>query len=191
MFPNHKNSNKAFTLIELLVVIAIIGVLAAVVLASLNSARAKARDAQRLSDLKQIQTALEMYYNEYGYYPKRVQAHTETDPGACGGTLSWCSSADSLKIDLVSYLKLPLKNDAGFNKNYYYDSNPGDNNQSYGLMIELESSSNSPKEWGDGGFYASHYEVGEQPVYCLQKYGTGASGNWWTGSGGLVCNGGN
>ena len=46
--------NKGFTLIELLVVIAIIGILSSVVLASLNTARSKGRDARRLSDLKQI-----------------------------------------------------------------------------------------------------------------------------------------
>lgn len=61
--------NKAFTLIELLVVIAIIGILASVVIASLNSARAKARDAKRVSDLKQLQTALELYHAENGNYP--------------------------------------------------------------------------------------------------------------------------
>ena|SRR3989344_7554095 len=46
--------NKGFTLIELLVVIAIIGILSSVVLASLNSARAKGRDSRRVSDLKQV-----------------------------------------------------------------------------------------------------------------------------------------
>lgn len=57
---------KGFTLIELLVVIAIIGVLASVVLASLNTARRKSRDARRVSDIKQIQMALELYFDGDG-----------------------------------------------------------------------------------------------------------------------------
>lgn len=62
-------NNKGFTLIELLVVIAIIGLLASVVLASLNTARQKARDARRLTDMKQLQIALDLYYNNNNAYP--------------------------------------------------------------------------------------------------------------------------
>jgi len=58
-----KNSTKGFTLIELLVVIAIIGILSSVVLASLNSARKSGRDAKRVADIKQIQLALELYFD--------------------------------------------------------------------------------------------------------------------------------
>ena len=60
---------RGFTLIELLVVIAIIGILSSIVLASLNSARQKGRDARRLGDIKQIQLALELYYDAHSAYP--------------------------------------------------------------------------------------------------------------------------
>ena len=61
----HENK-KGFTLIELLVVVAIIGLMASVVMVSLESARAKARDARRMSDLAQIRTALNLYYDKFG-----------------------------------------------------------------------------------------------------------------------------
>jgi uncharacterized protein (TIGR02145 family)/prepilin-type N-terminal cleavage/methylation domain-containing protein len=64
------NKNKsAFTLIELLVVIAIIGILTALAVVSLQNLRRSARDAKRLSDVKQIQIALELYYQDNGIYP--------------------------------------------------------------------------------------------------------------------------
>ena len=63
---------KGFTLIELLVVVAIIGLLATLSIVALNNARARSRDARRVADVKQIQTALELYYNDQGYYPSAV-----------------------------------------------------------------------------------------------------------------------
>ncbi|MEX0933701.1 MAG: type II secretion system protein [Candidatus Paceibacterota bacterium] len=65
-------TQKGFTLIELLVVIAIIGILSSVVLASLNTAREKARDARRIADIKQIQVALEFYFDENNTYPLAI-----------------------------------------------------------------------------------------------------------------------
>jgi len=58
-----------FTLIELLVVISIIGLLSSLAVVSLNSARIKARDAKRLADVRQVQTAIELFFNERGFYP--------------------------------------------------------------------------------------------------------------------------
>ncbi|OGZ97236.1 MAG: hypothetical protein A3B34_03500 [Candidatus Sungbacteria bacterium RIFCSPLOWO2_01_FULL_54_21] len=60
---------KGFTLIELLVVISIIGLLSSIVLTSVNVARGKARDARRLADMRQIQNALALYYDDHGAYP--------------------------------------------------------------------------------------------------------------------------
>ena len=62
-------NKKGFTLIELLVVIAIIGLLSTLAVVALGSAREKARDSKRLSDLKQVQTALELYYTDANAYP--------------------------------------------------------------------------------------------------------------------------
>jgi len=73
------SSSKGFTLIELLVVIAIIGILATIVLVSLNSARTSARDARRLSDMQQITLAMEMYYDaNLSVYPTGAAAAVET-----------------------------------------------------------------------------------------------------------------
>ena len=60
---------NGFTLIELLVVVAIIGLLSSSVLASLNTAREKSRDARRITDMKEIQKALELYYDDHLLYP--------------------------------------------------------------------------------------------------------------------------
>lgn len=64
-----RTSQRGFTLIELMVVIALIGLFASIILASLGTARAKGRDAKRLSDIKNIQIALQLYYGAHGQYP--------------------------------------------------------------------------------------------------------------------------
>jgi len=69
MLKNKLKNNNGFTLIELLVVIAIIGLLASIVMVSVNSAREKARTAKAKAELKQLQLAVEMYYDTNGAYP--------------------------------------------------------------------------------------------------------------------------
>ena len=64
-----QNQKQSFTLIELLVVIAIIGLLSTVVLISLSGVRAKARDARRLSDMKTLRTAIDMYVSDHNGNP--------------------------------------------------------------------------------------------------------------------------
>jgi type II secretion system protein G len=86
-------NKKGFTLIELLVVIAIIGILAAVVLVSLNSARQRSRDARRLSDVRQIMTALELYYNDVGRYPDDVANVTVDNTQNLNSGTGWDAAA--------------------------------------------------------------------------------------------------
>ncbi len=146
------NRKSGFTLIELLVVIAVIGILASVILASLNSARGKARDARRLSDMKQIQTALELYYDTYGVYPS-------SDQQGCGG---WDTPGDGDFITplttagfMPSDVKDPQTNAACGNYRYYrYDAGyagcPANRGYFYVLQIVDMESQGMPAKGSPG-----------------------------------------
>lgn len=79
-------NKKGFTLIELLVVIAIIGLLSTLAVVALGSARQKARDSKRLSDLKQVQTALELYFTDNNSYPTSTNLTLGSTNAKCLGT---------------------------------------------------------------------------------------------------------
>lgn len=112
----HKDKQGGFTLVELLVVISIIGILSTLAVVSLNTARSKSRDARRLSDIRQMQTALEFYYNETGYYPNALGSqikygndiYMEVVPTAPNPPDSPCSSSTNAyaytpNADFTSY----------------------------------------------------------------------------------------
>src|SRR3989344_1689786 len=109
-----KDGQKGFTLIELLVVIAIIGLLSSVVLASLNGARKKARDARRLSDIKSLQSALELYYDSNSNaYPATLAALVTggqisvvpTDPSGGTAALGYVQGAGGQSYGLAAIME--------------------------------------------------------------------------------------
>jgi len=121
-------NKKGFTLIELLVVIAIIGLLSTLAVVALGQARVKARDSKRLSDLKQIQTALELYYTDVGTYPT-------TTPINNLGTGSYvCLNASGFSASGCSnpYMGIVPKDPGSGTYNYTYSSS------SYTITARLE-----------------------------------------------------
>ena len=91
-----KNFKKGFTLIELLVVVAIIGILASVVLASLNSARGKGADAAVKANLSGIRASAELYYDGTGSNSYGVESTTDacvTTSGAVVATVGMFGDA--------------------------------------------------------------------------------------------------
>lgn len=86
---------QGFTLVELLVVVAIIGLLSTLAVVAFNGARMKARDVKRVTDVKQIQTALALYFSDEDTYP------------AASGTASSTFIASPLKgpNSLTTYMK--------------------------------------------------------------------------------------
>ena len=114
-------NKKGFTLIELLVVIAIIGLLSTLAVVALSSAREKARDSKRLSDLKQIQTALELYYTDSNAYPTAATAINvgTTDYICLNKAAGFTTTACTLAYMMV------VPKDPTSTKNYVYTSATG------------------------------------------------------------------
>ena len=122
-----KQNKKGFTLIELLVVIAIIGLLSTLAVIALNNARQKSRDAKRVSDIKQIQSAMELYYNDANGYPDSTDNKIN---GQAWGT-------GSLIYDGTTYMNIiPANPSPGGGDGYDYQET---DNATYKLEYTLES----------------------------------------------------
>ena len=181
---SHKS--KAFTLVELLVAISIIGLMSTITLVSLNSARAQSRDAKRITEINQLQTALELYFDQHGTYPQINNARTSKQAGGCGQSGSWCD----LEVELTAFMNPIPRDPLGLQDDYrlYYDSDSNTNYSSYGIMARLEHGANFSLMVNDGGHYLEFYEVGIEPAYCSRTY-SGNGADWLTANS-KVCQGG-
>ena len=163
-----KTNNKGFTLIELLVVIAIIGVLTTIAVISLADVRTKARDTKRTTDLKQIGTALETYFAEYGYYPTII---TPGEPLASpDGTTTYIAQIPSNPT--------PREDNGCPNADYAYT--PSDNYTSYTLSCCLGTNVSdlpagtvtyTPSGWSGSGEFP-FANCGDNLTYGGESYPT-------------------
>lgn len=139
-----ERKDDGFTLIELLVVIAIIGVLAGIVLVSLNRARIQGREAVRVSDIRALQTAIELYHNNNGIYPKTFE------PGGGVVRRRYCDGqGDYIPNVVPTYIAQlpsdPALNCAGVPHSWSYASDGID----YKLITHPEQGSYAPAIFND------------------------------------------
>jgi len=123
------NKKPAFTLIELLVVIAIIGILATVSILSLTNARAKSRDAKRAGDMKQVQTALELFFNDNNRYPTSSE-------WAMGKIFSTSTTGTSTYMQIIPTASTPIDGACTSNQNtFYYTQTEGGNSYTISFCL--------------------------------------------------------
>ena len=156
---------KGFTLIEVLIVVAIIGILASVVLVGLGPTQRAGRDARRISDLRQTQNALELYFNKCGYYPGTVQAN----PPPCGAYAAnntWGDAVSGMTQALIGSAigVSQIPNDPTSGKTYYYGANAV--GSSYVVGAKLEDSGNQALSQDIDGT-VNGVDCAD-PVYCVQ-----------------------
>ena len=160
--------SRAFTLIELLVVIAIIGILTGIIVTNLSQSRAKARDAKRISDIGQIQLALELFYDRCKEYPS-------ANPGGVVNIGSSCNSGAVLLTNYISQIpKDPDGTDYGYSAlvvdgklvDYVLHANLEGNNEV--VKDGLDNSSISGSTWTSpvpGTFGCSNLATSKE--YCI------------------------
>ncbi len=120
---------RGFTLIEILVVLSIIGVLSSALYINFNTGSAQSRDAERRADLRNLQTAVELYKNKYGRYPEGCRGPTvNVNPVWSGqrGTTYACTSGDQYIVGLSPEFIRALPVDPklnGVSSGYVYTTN--------------------------------------------------------------------
>lgn len=126
---------KGFTLIELLVVIAIIALLSTLAVVALGSARQKSRDAKRLADVKQMSTALELYFTDQNAYPTATVT-LGSSSAVCLGTNGFNAATQCTGTTYLA--TVPSSPTPPSNSAYAYVSSDG---STYSITFSLEGTS--------------------------------------------------
>jgi len=158
-------ARRGFTLIELLIVVAIIAVLSSIVLIGLGPTQRAGRDARRIADLRQVQTALELYFNKCGYYPGQPQPVSPCGPFTAITT--WQDLVFSLRGSNVGVNQVP--NDPTSGRTYSYGTDLS--GSSYILGSSLEDQNSSALVDDIDGFVNGvdcTGTGGTDTVYCIQ-----------------------
>lgn len=138
-FAHRRQKLGGFTLIEILIVVAIIAILASVVLVGLGPTQQSGRDARRLSDIRQIQTGLELYFSKCGYYPGTVQSASPCGSFSATNFVGLSGASGALTQSGIGISTIP--NDPTAGHQYYYAT--GNSGANYILAATLENKSNS------------------------------------------------
>ncbi|MFA6551231.1 MAG: prepilin-type N-terminal cleavage/methylation domain-containing protein [Patescibacteria group bacterium] len=135
-----KSSQAGFTLIELLIVIFIMALLLSLTAVSLNSARAKARDINRLSDVRQVQSALELYFFNKSAYPiaDNITLGGESYKVFCDTIAGFQGTEEGCAA--VYFKQLPVALTPPTDSAYIYNSLDG---KSYTITFTLEKETGS------------------------------------------------
>lgn len=167
-----KSNKPAFTLIELLVVIAIIGILATLSVLALSNARAKSRDAKRAGDMKQVQTALELFFNDKNRYPT-------AEEWATGQIYSTTTDSTSTYMQIIPAAVAPADGTCTNNQNSI-SYTPTENGGSYAISFCLGGNTGTlnpgPKCLTPGGIIDVNCSGSASEAFTL-TYTAGANGS--------------
>ena len=135
-----RSSQTGFTLIELLIVIFIMALLLSLTAVSLNSARAKARDINRLSDVRQVQSALELYFFNKSAYPiaENITLGSENYKVFCDTAAGFQGTEEG--CGMIYFKQLPIAIVPPTDSAYIYNSSDG---KSYTITFTLEKETGS------------------------------------------------
>ncbi len=164
-------SIRGFTLVELMVTIAIMALLTGIITANLTSSRKKARDAKRISDIGQIQLALELFFDRCNFYPAVTGSGLTQTIGTSGPNTS-CTTSSGSTITINTFLSpIPTPTTGTTQTVYNYGINAAATD--YVLKARLEDYSEVLKDDFDSTQYsiacgtASNGEGNSERDYCV------------------------